>query len=150
MKISTEEVAEALGEMMGTFVQSGGSALAILKKIIGQQIRLKYLSKLGIGGELLSGFMQVFGFQEGGIIPKGMPILNMAMYNENPKRPEAAFKTPRGDTAVVPWDKIKVENYVSNANPNTQIRTLIKADPDAMNELWRSGIRPAMIRDDRR
>jgi hypothetical protein len=152
--ISAEQTTEAVGELFGTYVKEGRDALAILKKIIGQQIRLNVLSKFGLPGQLAAGFMQIFGFQEGGVIPKGMPVLNMAMYNENPKRPETAFRTSSGDTAVIPWDKmaqmVKVETYVTNANPDTQVRTLIRANPDAMNELWRSGIRPAMIRDDQR
>lgn len=151
LKIGTEETAEAIGEMMGTFVQSGGSALAMLKKIIGQQIRLKLLSKAGIGGSLLGGIMQVFGFQEGGSVPRNMPLLNMAIYNENPRRPESAFGTPSGGREVIPWDKmpqmVKVETYVTNANPDTQVRTLIRANPDAFDELERHALGPARRRE---
>jgi hypothetical protein len=146
-----EENAESAGELFGTYIKEGGNALAMLKKLIGQQIRLNLLSKFGWQGQFLGGLMQVFGFQEGGVVPRNMPLLNMAVMNENPRRPETAFRTPKGDTAVIPWDKlpqmVKVETYVTNANPDTQVRTLIKANPDAMDELWRHGVYPAMRRD---
>jgi hypothetical protein len=83
-----------------------------------------------------------------------MPVLNMATYNENPKRPETAFGLPGGDKAVVPWDKmpqmVKVETYVTNANPDTQVRSLVKANQEAMDEFWRYGVYPAMVRDNQR
>lgn len=154
IKISADEAAESVGELFGTYIKEGGNALAMLKKVVGQQLRLNFLSKFGVGGNIVSGFMQVLGFEEGGTIPRNMPVLNMAVYNENPKRPETAFRTPRGDTSVIPWDKmpqmVKVETYVTNANPDTQVRTFIKANPDAMDELYRYGIRPAMLRDGQR
>ncbi len=152
--ITAEQAAEQVGELLGTFTKEGMNAFAILKKIVGQQIRLRVLSKMGIGGSLLGGIMQVFGFQEGGVIPKGMPVLNMAMYNENPKRPETAFRTSSGDTAVIPWDKmpqmVKVEIHGVKIDANDQVRALVRANPDAMDEFFRAGIQPAMLRNNQR
>lgn len=152
--MTAEETAKSVGELFGTYVKEGGNALAMLKKVIGQQIRLNLLSKFGWQGQLAAGIMQVFGFQEGGPVPRNMPLLNMAIYNENPKRPETAFSNARGDRAVIPWDKmpqmVKVETYVTNANPDTQVRTLIRANPDAFDELERYGLGPARQRERQR
>jgi uncharacterized phage infection (PIP) family protein YhgE len=152
-KEKTEQLSESMGELWGTAIRSGGNYLEMLKKVIGQQIRLQILSKLGPQGAFAAGFMQVFGFQEGGFIPPQMPIVNMAAINENPRRPEVAINMGNRGTAAIPLDKIgkfvEVHTYVTNANPDTQIRTLIKAKPDAFDEIARP-ISDALTRLERR
>jgi len=148
-----EEAAELAGAAMGLmFTQNsnkGKQFLGVLKSAVSILLR-----GFGPWGNVASGFLNVLGFQEGGVIPKGMPVLNMAMYNENPKRPETAFRTSSGDTAVIPWDKmpqmVKVEIHGVKIDANDQVRALVRANPDAMDEFFRAGIQPAMLRNNQR
>jgi len=158
IKESTEKMralelaADAVGTALGTAFQKGIDMGQRLRQII--KSTASALARMlipGIGGQALGGFIQALPFDSGGVVPKRMPLVNLATYNENPKNPESVFGLPGGSKAIIPWDKmpqmVKAEVYVTNANPDTQVRTIIKANPDAMNELWRRGIRPAMERD---
>jgi len=113
---------QSLGEMFGTMISSGGDAIQIIKKLIGQYIRLNLLKSLGPMGGIVGGFMQAFGFQHGGAV-SGMPIIdvgrNVAVANENPSKPEL----------ILGSDNLKdlVTVNVISADPATTADFIIKS-----------------------
>jgi len=141
---------QSLGEMFGTMISSGGDALQMVKKLIGQYIRLNLLKSLGPMGGIVGGFMQAFGFQHGGAVA-GMPIVDVgrkvAVANENPSNPEI----------ILGADNLKdlVTVNVNTADPNTTadfiIKSFEKAGQSAHDRFYRGigtgGQRAAIQRD---
>jgi TP901 family phage tail tape measure protein len=150
-----EVAANAAGTAIGMMFQKGVDMGQRMRQIIkSAAATIAQILIPGAGGQFAGGLIQALPFQSGGFVPKRMPLVNVATFNENPNRPETAFELPGGGKSVFPWDKlpqmVKAEVYVTNANPDTQVRTIMKANPEVMNELWHIGIRPAMLRDNQR
>jgi hypothetical protein len=147
---ATDDFAEALkmaeenaGELFGTMIQSGGNASAMLKRLIGQFLRMTLLQNIPFGG-FLGGFMRVFGFQHGGMT--NMPMMNMrpdlAVANENPSTPEL----------VVPLEKFKdlIQVNVQGAATADILFDASKLPDDVKDKFVRDTIKPALSRDTRR
>lgn len=152
LKISAKEVATATGEMFGTMIQSGMRTEAVIKRLIGQLIRMTILKSLGPLGGIVGGFMQAFGMQHGGVV-SGMPMVNMrpelAIANENPNIPEA----------VMPLDAEKLAGLfqvnVQSADPGTTVDIVLKGlkgvKGQALSDsLARDVILPALYREGHR
>jgi hypothetical protein len=134
---------ENAGELFGTMIQSGGDTNAMLKRLIGQLIRMTILQNIPFGG-FLGGFMRVFGFQHGGMT--NMPMMNMrpdlAVANENPSTPEL----------VVPLEKFKdlIQVNVQGAATADILFDASKLPDDVKDKFVRDTIKPALSRDTRR
>jgi hypothetical protein len=139
------------GELFGTMIKSGGDAGEVMKRLIGQLIRMTLLRSIP-GGGFLGGFMRVFGMQHGGMVT-GMPVMNMrpdlAVANENPNVPEA----------VMPLDAEKLQGLfqvnVNSADPSATVNIVLKglkgiAGQSLADSLTRDVIKPALSRDSRR
>lgn len=136
---------ENTGEMFATMIQSGGNVSAVLKRLIGQLIRMTILSKFGPIGTGIGGFMRVFGFQQGGMI-QGMPMMNMrpnlAVANENPSTPEL----------IVPIEKFKdlIQVNVKGAATADIFLDASKLPDDIKDKFTRDFTKPSLSRDNRR
>jgi hypothetical protein len=143
---------ENAGELFGTMIQSGMSAEAVMKRLIGQFIRMTFLKSFGPLGGIVGGFMRAFGMQHGGVV-SGMPMMNMrpdlAVANENPNVPEA----------VMPLDAEKLAGLfqvnVHSADPGTTVDIVLKGLKGVKGQaladsLTRDIIAPALSRDSRR
>jgi hypothetical protein len=132
-------------------IKSGGDAGEVMKRLIGQLIRMTLLRSIP-GGGFLGGFMRVFGMQHGGMVT-GMPVMNMrpdlAVANENPNVPEA----------VMPLDAEKLQGLfqvnVNSADPSATVNIVLKglkgiAGQSLADSLTRDVIKPALSRDSRR
>jgi len=129
-KIAAEAylAAQNMGELFGTMIKDGGNTLNVLKKVVGQLIRMNLLKSVTstIGGVpvagIVGGFMQAFGFQHGGAV-SGMPIVDVgrkvAVANENPNKPEL----------ILGADNLKdlVTVNVISADPATTADFIIKS-----------------------
>jgi hypothetical protein len=148
MEVATENA----GELFGTMIQSGMSAEAVMKRLIGQFIRMTFLKSFGPLGGIVGGFMRAFGMQHGGVV-SGMPMMNMrpdlAVANENPNVPEA----------VMPLDAEKLAGLfqvnVHSADPGTTVDIVLKGLKGVKGQaladsLTRDIIAPALSRDSRR
>jgi hypothetical protein len=140
-----QTAAENTGEMFATMIQSGADAEAMIKRLIGQFIRMTILQSLGPVGGFIGGAMRVFGMQHGGMV-RGMPMINMrpnlTIANENPQTPEM----------IVPIEKFKdlIQVNVRGAATADIFLDASKLPQDVKDKFTRDVTSPSLVRDNRR